>query len=275
MCCKYLYDGFMAQNGRSRARTTRRRSTDPRAIASQRRLVDALTKVVKAEGFGAASVTRIACEAGLSRSGFYEQFSSVDELALFILDDLVTEFGSLDLEARTVHGAEGQAVSEFALKLILQSVFEHRDLYEHLLLSAGNSGTIGRAIQGFARGARPIVAIARPQWPDGRIDLMASSIGGLIVSGVMHAFSTGQPSTAQDLARELVSFMPPWLFYADGRDPLRERSPGETVDSGQPTTSTFRASHSGDANPHQVHGGPEQRSQTRVLATAGPVNPDL
>ena len=204
----------MAHQGRSQARLTRKGSTDPRAVASQRLLVEALTKVVKAEGFGAASVTRIAHEAGLSRSGFYEQFASVDELALFILDDLITEIGALDLEARTVHGADGQAASEFALELILRSVFEHRELYEHLLLSGRAGGTVARAIQGFARGARPIVAIARPQWPDARIDLLASAFGGLIVSGVMHAFSTGQPSTAHDLARELVSFMPPWLLTA-------------------------------------------------------------
>lgn len=194
-------------------------------MASQRLLVEALTKVVKAEGLGAASVTRIALEAGLSRSGFYEQFASVEELALFILDDLVAEIAALDIEARTVHGADGQAVSEFALELILQSVFENRELYEHLLLSEHAGGTVGRAIQGFARGCRPIMAIARPQWPDTRIDLMASSFAGLIVSGVMHAFSTGHPLTAHDLARELISFMPPWLFVADGSDPQTERSP--------------------------------------------------
>jgi AcrR family transcriptional regulator len=254
---------------------TRRGSTDPRAITSQRRLVEALTKVIKAEGFAAASVTRIAREAGLSRSGFYEQFASVDELALFLLDDLVTEIGSLDLEARTVHGADGQAVSEFALELILQSVFDHRELYEHLLLSEGTGGTVGRAIQGFARGARPIMAIARPRWPDTRIDLMASSIGGLIVSGVMHAFSTGQPSTAHDLARELVSFMPPWLFYPDGRDDLMERSPGEAAGSEQPISSPLRTSHAGDASPGEVHVGPDPLIQTRVSASAGTVTLDL
>jgi hypothetical protein len=119
------------------------------------------------------------------------------------------------------------------------------------------------------------MAIARPQWPDARIDLMASSIGGLIVSGVMHAFSTGQPSTANDLARELVSFMPPWLFYADATDALTEGSPGETVDSEQPTSSSLRTSHAGDASPDQVHGGPDQLIHTRVSAAAGPVNLDL
>ena len=209
----------MAQQGRSQARVTRRGSTDPRAVASQRLLVEALTKVVKAEGLGAASVTRVALEAGLSRSGFYEQFASVEELALFLLDDLVTEIAALDIEARTVHGADGQAVSEFALELILQTVFENRELYEHLLLSEHAGGTVARAIQGFARGCRPIMAIARPQWPEARIDLMASSFAGLIVSGVMHAFSTGQPHTAHDLAHELISFMPPWLFVPDGNEP--------------------------------------------------------
>ena len=206
----------MAQYGRGHARVARRGSSDPRAKASQRLLVEALTKVVKVEGFGAASVTRIAHEAGLSRSGFYEQFASVEELALFILDDLVTEIAALDIEARTVHGADGPAVSEFALELILQTVFENRELYEHLLLSEHAGGTVARAIHGFALGCRPIMAIARPQWPDARIDLMASSFAGLIVSGVMHAFRTGEPRTAHDLARELISFMPPWLFVPDG-----------------------------------------------------------
>jgi AcrR family transcriptional regulator len=187
-------------------------------MASQRLLVEALTKVVKAEGFGAASVTRIAREAGLSRSGFYEQFASVEELALFLLDDLVAGIAALDIEARTVNGADGPAVSEFALELILQTVFENRELYEHLLLSEHAGGTVARAIQGFAQGIRPIMVISRPQWPDTRIDLMADSFAGLIVSGVMHAFKTGYPATAHDLACELISFMPPWLFVADGSD---------------------------------------------------------
>lgn len=216
----------MAQYGRSKARVTRRGSTDPRAVTSQRLLVEALTKIVKAEGLGAASVTRVALEAGLSRSGFYEQFASIEELALFILDDLVTEIAALDIEARTVHGADGQAVSEFALELILQTVFENRELYEHLLLSEHAGSTVARAIQGFARGCRPIMAVARPQWPDARIDLMASSFAGLIVSGVIHAFRTGQPDTAQDLARELISFMPPWLFVPAATEPQTELSPG-------------------------------------------------
>lgn len=211
----------MEQHGRSQTRETRRQSTDPRAVASQRLLVEALTKVVKTEGFRAATVTRVAREAGLSRSGFYEQFASVDELALFILDDLVTGISALDLEARTVHGADGQAVSEFALELILQTVFEHRELYEHLLLSEHAGGTVARAIQRFALGIRPLIENSCPQWPADRIDLMASSIAGLIVSGVMHAFSTGHPKSAHDLARELISFMPSWLFNAHIPDPAR------------------------------------------------------
>jgi AcrR family transcriptional regulator len=215
----------MAKQGRSQARLTRRRSTDPRAMESQRLLVQALTKVVKKEGFGAASVTRIASEAGLSRSGFYEQFAGVDELALFVLDDLVIGIGALDLKARSVPGADGQAVSEFALELLLQSVFEHRELYEHLLLSEHAGGTVARAIQGFASGIRPIMVSVRPEWPDERIDLMASSIAGLIVSGVMHAFRTGHPSSAHALARELVGFMPLWLFDADGSSRQSEQSP--------------------------------------------------
>lgn len=193
-------------------------------MTSQRLLAEALTRIVREEGFNGATVTRVAREAGLSRSGFYEHFANVDELSLFVLDNLLAEISALDLRARIAPGADGRAIAEFALELVLESILENQDLYRHILLSDHASGVLNRILDRFAEGVRPVVEIAQPGRPAAQIDLLAAAIGGAILGAVRQCLRAEEQRTAYELAHELIDIMPPWLYPAHINNPETERS---------------------------------------------------
>lgn len=190
------------------------RSTDARAVATQRLLVEALTRVVRAEGFEKASATRIAREAGLSRSGFYEHFANVDELSLFVLDDLLATTQDVDLRARSLAGSSRRELPEYALELLLTSVIENRDFYRHILLSDRAGGVVGRAMERITESARPVVELALPGRPADQLDLHAASIGGTVLGVLMHFLRTGDQRSAPELTREVIRVMPEWMYPA-------------------------------------------------------------
>jgi AcrR family transcriptional regulator len=203
---------------RGSARAARLRSTDARAVATQRLLVDALKTVVRTEGFGQASATRIAREAGLSRSGFYEHFANVDDLSLFVLDDLLSQATEVDLRARVAPDADRRSLPERAVEVLLDSILQNREFYRCVLLSDRAGGVVGRAMERFAQSARPVVEAVRPGQPAARLDLYAASIGGTVLGVVMHYLRTEDDRSAPELAREVIGVLPAWMYPASDSD---------------------------------------------------------
>lgn len=197
---------------RGSARIARSHSTDTRAVATQRLLVEALTKIVKTDGFAKASATRIAQEAGLSRSGFYEHFANVEELSLFVLDDLLVEAKEVDLRARVGPGSDRRELPEYALELLLASIIDNRDLYQHMLLSDRAGGVVGRAMEHIAASARPVVELALPGSPEEQLNIHAAAVGGTILGVIMHFLRTEDPRSAPELTREVIRVLPEWMY---------------------------------------------------------------
>jgi len=203
----------MATYGRESARAARLQSTDARANTTQRLLVEALTNVVKTEGFDKATATRIAGEAGLSRSGFYEHFANVDELALFVLDSLLAEATALDLRARQDDAAQHEpSMPEFAVETLITAIQNRRDLFQHLLLSDKAGGAVGRAMERFTQSAKSVVEVIRPELSAAEHDLYGAAIGGTVLGLVMHYLRTDDERPAVELAREMIAHMPAWMY---------------------------------------------------------------
>ena len=62
------------------------RSTDPRAVDTRRRLLDAFVALASDRDVVELTVSDLVERAGLNRSSFYAHFDSTEELALFALD---------------------------------------------------------------------------------------------------------------------------------------------------------------------------------------------
>ena len=197
---------------RGSARAARLHSSDARATASQRQLVEALTRVVRDEGFHQATATRIAREAGLSRSGFYEHFASVDELALFVLDSLLAETTTLDLEERADQDPAHEALPERAVELLMSTILEDRELYLGILTSDRAGGVVVRAMDRFSEATRLVIEVVRPELSARELDLHAATIGGSVLGMLMLYLRTDDQRSAPELAREMVSVMPEWLY---------------------------------------------------------------
>lgn len=203
----------MTTFGRGSARAARLQSTDTRSSSTQRLLVDALTAVVQSEGFDKATATRIAHEAGLSRSGFYEHFANIDELSLFVLDTLLSEATAIDLDARQ-HATtpDQQTVPEYAVEALLAAVQQRRDLFQHMLLSNRTGRTVGRAMERVTQSTRTVVEVIRPEESSAQLDLYAAAIGGTVLGMVMHYLRTDDDRPAAELAREVIALMPDWMY---------------------------------------------------------------
>jgi AcrR family transcriptional regulator len=202
---------------RGSARAARLLSSDARATASQRQLVEALTRVVRTEGFARATATRMAQEAGLSRSGFYEHFAGVEELALFVLDELLTEATAMDLRARADADPADGTLPQVAVELLMTSILADRELYRGILLSDRAGGVVVRAMDRFTQSTRAVVEVIRPELPVDQLDLHGAAIGGSVLGMVMHYLRTEDQRSAAELAREMISAMPEWMYPAGGR----------------------------------------------------------
>lgn len=197
--------------GRESARAARSQSNDARSIRTQRQLIEAFSQIVRAEGYDRASASRIAREAGLSRSGFYEHFASVDDLGFFVLADLLHETTGRDVAGRTTASAPHQTHAEKTLNLLFTLILEDRDLYENILLSNSAGRIINRMMERFAHSAYPLVEFARPNLPAAQKDLYAAAIGGAILGAVMHCLRTDDRRTVQELTREVIEVLPTWM----------------------------------------------------------------
>ncbi|NKX56579.1 TetR/AcrR family transcriptional regulator [Arthrobacter mobilis] len=205
--------------GRQRTRSGRADTLDPRSLATRRKLAAALLAAARDEGLQTVSASGLAREAGLSRSGFYEHFANVDELAFFVLDDLLADIGALDLEARRKEGVDGRAVGEWALELLLDRILEHQNFYTHLLVAGGFPGAAGRIIEKFAEHQQPGVRLEKPEWTESRIDLVTESVAGMLVSGIRYWLRTGAQESPREFAQELMQIVPGWLYRMPREDP--------------------------------------------------------
>jgi AcrR family transcriptional regulator len=209
---------------RGDSREARSASTDPRSNATATLLAETLKEVVRAEGYPAATVSRVARDSGVSRSGFYGHYANVDELALAVLDELMASIGELDMEGRSVPGSDGRALGEMSLELVFQAVLDNRKLYENIMLPERGGRFVDRTMTIFADRALPVVALARPDWAPARQSFAAAAVGGAIANSIAHALRSARQFTADELARDLIDIMPVWLYPDASRAALPEEA---------------------------------------------------
>jgi AcrR family transcriptional regulator len=172
----------------------------------------ALVTVVRTEGWSSATASRVAREAGVSRSGFYGHYANVDQLAWAVLDELMASLGMNDLLERKLPGTDGRALGRRSLQLLFESIIENRELYENVLLVDRGGRALAHAIDTFSNRTRPVVALARPEWDDPRVELAAAAIGGAIVSAVIHILGSDQARAPEAWAHDVMDVLPEWLY---------------------------------------------------------------
>src|ERR1700744_6127099 len=108
-------------------------STDPRAVRTREKLVDAFHQAIQESDPRQMSVSALARAAGINRTSFYEHFASPEDLAIHALSELFDVVSNADIALRAQHSVTGVEASRRALHEIVGFVAARRDSYTRVL----------------------------------------------------------------------------------------------------------------------------------------------
>ena len=187
-------------------------NTDPRAVRTRQKLVDAFHETIRDCDLDGMSVSSLARAAGVNRTSFYEHFASPEDLAIHALSDLFDVVRNADMAMRSQHTVPAAEASRRALREIVYFVHERRESYLRLL-GPGAAPQLVRAV-GQAFTERTVQALermeARPADADPRVTAQFLAGGVLGVIGAWLADQAG-PWSPDQLVEALIQCLPGWL----------------------------------------------------------------
>jgi AcrR family transcriptional regulator len=195
---------------RSRPKTG---STDPRAIRTREKLVDAFHEAIREPDPRKMSVSALTRAAGINRTSFYEHFASPEDLAIHALSELFDVVSNADIALRSEHSVSGAEASRRALWQIVSFVGDQRAAYARLLSPGAAPQLVGAVAEAFAE--RTVQALepmdVRPPEADPRITAQFLAGGVLSVIGAWLADPVPAKSPDQ-VVEALIQCLPGWLL---------------------------------------------------------------
>lgn len=197
------------------AREGRKDSIDPRAARTRAAILGA-AHTLAAEGSRAPRVREITERAGVSRSSFYTQFASLEELSIALFEDVVGRITHEDSLARASRSASATDVLRRSVALLVEDVHALRHLY--LLDLPETSAAHLRLSDDVARAFRESHGVAAAA--DHGIDVAAAAafLAGATLN-LLRAWVTGQVAgTPAQITEQIMRLLPPWLSVEDRED---------------------------------------------------------
>ena len=187
-------------------------SSDPRALRTRQKLVDAFHAAVADADPAAMSVASLTRAAGVNRTSFYSHFASPEDLAIHALSDLFDVVGDADILMRSEHSVPAEEASRRALRDIVGFVYERRDSYARVL-GPGAAPRLLRAVtEAFTE--RTVVSLDRigTRPPGADVRVTARFLAGGVL-GVIGAWLSDDQSrwTPDELVEALIHCLPGWL----------------------------------------------------------------
>jgi AcrR family transcriptional regulator len=187
-------------------------STDPRAIRTREKLVDAFHEAIQEYGPRKMSVSALARAAGVNRTSFYEHFSSPEDLAIHALSELFDVVSNTDIALRSGHSVSGAEASRRALHEIVSFVGERRASYARLLGPGAAPQLVHAVAEAFTE--RTVLALepmdVRPPEADPRVTAQFLAAGVLGVIGAWLA--DPDPADPDRVVEALIQCLPGWLL---------------------------------------------------------------
>jgi AcrR family transcriptional regulator len=179
-------------------------STDPRAMRTRARLIDAFDHL--ATGSRMPTVAELIAAAHVNRTTFYAHFSEVDELAVAALGELFDVVGSLDAADRKA--GRSAAASRDSIDELVQFMGGRDRVYAELL----GRGPFYRAVEdAFVERNRHTIA-GIPDLP-ADVDVEVASV--YVAAGVLGAIGAwlraDEPVDAAVVVTRITALLPTWL----------------------------------------------------------------
>ena len=181
-------------------------SSDPRALRTRRKLVDAFHAAVADADPAAMSVASLTRAAGVNRTSFYSHFASPEDLAIHALSDLLDVVGDADILM------PAQEASRRALEDIVGFVHERRDSYARVLGPGAAPRLLMAVTEAFTE--RTVASLERISTRPPGADLRVTArflAGGVL--GVIGTWLSDDQSrwTPDELVEALTHCLPRWL----------------------------------------------------------------
>jgi AcrR family transcriptional regulator len=181
-------------------------SSDPRALRTRRKLVDAFHAAVTDADPAAMSVASLTRAAGVNRTSFYSHFASPEDLAIHALSDLLDVVGDADILM------PAQEASRRALEDIVGFVHERRDSYARVLGPGAAPRLLMAVTEAFTE--RTVASLERISTRPPGADLRVTArflAGGVL--GVIGTWLSDDQSrwTPDELVEALTHCLPRWL----------------------------------------------------------------
>lgn len=189
-------------------RRASRSSRDPRAARTRSAILTAVEELT-AQGIGAPSVSEIVTQAGISRSSFYTQFASVEELTAQIFGDALEQSRLMEVAARRRGRISDYDATKQAAAQLVEHVAEHRELYRLGLPSS--AGAYLTAVMGVARQLEAAACVTSA--PENGVSVHTATTylaGGMLA--VLHAWVTDElTATNEQIVDQVMTMLPAWI----------------------------------------------------------------
>jgi AcrR family transcriptional regulator len=187
-------------------------SSDPRALRTRQKLVDAFHAAVAEDDPAAMSVAALTRAAGVNRTSFYSHFSSPEDLAIHALSDLFDVVVSHDIVMRAEHSVPAEEASRRGLHDIAWFTWERRESYARVLGPAAPPGLLRAVADALTE--RTVASLehleTRPPGADVRVTARFLAGGVLGVLGAWLS-DTSDPRSPDELVEALIQCLPGWL----------------------------------------------------------------
>lgn len=184
-------------------------SADPRPARTRTAIVAALKDAV-ASG-EPVSVSSLARRAGISRSAFYTHFATLDDLAVYALDEVFKAVAEQDVLARSSGAQSGADTARRSLRVLVDHLSAHRQLYGGLFATSARSPAQSAIVDRFTDVTRRVLPyVDNP--PEGVNPDASAAFVGAGIMGLLGSWLRGELDLDPEGAVEqLLRVIPPWM----------------------------------------------------------------
>jgi AcrR family transcriptional regulator len=193
--------------------TTRRQgravTDDPRAVATRQKIVGSLEEMLR-EG-KLLSVARLCDQAGIGRSTFYVHFSTVDDVFLFVLDGMIDEISSRDVERRRTSSEPRSTLTLRALHELLEALADKREFLLGRPSTAAEERLHEHLSTQVASNLDNVIRVEQPRLPPDTLRTVSDFIAGGVLHAMLGWLAAPDGRSEPELTSTISALFPSWL----------------------------------------------------------------
>lgn len=183
---------------------------DVRAIATRRRLASALRELLL-EHADEVSVVEIANRAEVGRSTFYTHFATVEDLAVFVVDEILAALAPLDVQRRTRRDLSRAEITRLGLGELIDNFSTEREV---LIFAAHSTSAVAvreRFVRDLAASMEQTMLAEMPDLDDTALTLSTEFVAAGVIHVALAWLTEPGTATRQQVIDILFGILPAWL----------------------------------------------------------------